>query len=408
MSENASNNDQGNNHEDNQESGSENVMIRLENLTKVFPGTEEPAVDDLSLDVYEGEIVVFVGPSGCGKTTTMKMINRIIEPTDGKIILEGDDVTNADPDQLRRRIGYVIQQTGLFPHMTIADNIATVPRLLDWDKERISERVDELMDTVGLDSSMRDRYPKELSGGQQQRVGVARAMAADPPVLLMDEPFGAIDPITREKLQDEFLRLQQDIKKTIVFVTHDIDEAIKMGDRIAILQQQSVIAQYDTPETILTDPANQFVEDFVGTGASIKRLSLTTIKEIEPADWPVAKATDSHDEVRNKLQDSGRDYILLLDDEERPQRWINAEELERNGDESLEKLGRPVEAVVDTEANLYTTLDTIVVSHKGSAVVVDDEDGTYRGVVDFDRVLEVIESMRDPDQVSADREGSSA
>ena len=408
MSENASNNDQGNNHGENQESGVEDVMIRLENLTKVFPGTEEPAVDDLSLDIYEGEIVVFVGPSGCGKTTTMKMINRIIEPTDGKIILEGDDVTNADPDQLRRRIGYVIQQTGLFPHMTIADNIATVPRLLDWDKERISERVDELMDTVGLDHSMRDRYPKELSGGQQQRVGVARAMAADPPVLLMDEPFGAIDPITREKLQDEFLRLQQDIKKTIVFVTHDIDEAIKMGDRIAILQEKSRIAQYDTPETILTDPANQFVEDFVGTGASIKRLSLTTIKEIEPADWPVAKATDSHDEVRDKLQDSGRDYILLLDDEERPKRWIGAEELERNGDESLEKLGRPVEAVVDTEANLYTTLDTIVVSHKGSAVVVDDEDGTYRGVVDFDRVLQVIESMRDPDQVSADREGSSA
>ena len=406
MSENASNNNQGNNQSNNQESSSEDVMIRLENLSKTFPGTEEPAVDDLSLDIYEGEIVVFVGPSGCGKTTTMKMINRIIEPTEGKIILEGEDVTDVDPDQLRRRIGYVIQQTGLFPHMTIADNIATVPRLLDWDKERISERVDELMETVGLDASMRDRYPKELSGGQQQRVGVARAMAADPPVLLMDEPFGAIDPITREKLQDEFLRLQQDIKKTIVFVTHDIDEAIKMGDRIAILQQQSVIAQYDTPETILTDPANQFVEDFVGTGASIKRLSLTTIKEIEPADWPVAKVTDSHDEVRNKLQDAGRDYILLLDEQERPQRWVNAEEIERDG-ESLDELGRPVEAVVDTEANLYTTLDTIVVSHKGSAVVVDD-DGAYQGVVDFDRVLEVIESMRNPDQIAADREGSSA
>ena len=406
MSENASNNNQGNNQSNDQESSSENVMIRLENLTKVFPGTEEPAVDDLSMDIYEGEIVVLVGPSGCGKTTTMKMINRIIEPTEGKIILEGEDVTDVDPDQLRRRIGYVIQQTGLFPHMTIADNIATVPRLLDWDKERISDRVDELLETVGLDHSMRDRYPKELSGGQQQRVGVARAMAADPPVLLMDEPFGAIDPITREKLQDEFLRLQQDIKKTIVFVTHDIDEAIKMGDRIAILQQQSVIAQYDTPETILTDPANQFVEDFVGTGASIKRLSLTTIKEIEPADWPVAKVTDSHDEVRNKLQDSGRDYILLLDEQERPQRWVNAEEIERDG-ESLDELGRPVEAVVDTEANLYTTLDTIVVSHKGSAVVVDDE-GAYQGVVDFDRVLEVIESMRNPDQIAADREGSSA
>ena len=402
MTENVSNNNQG----DNQESNSENVMIRLENLTKVFPGTEEPAVDDLSMDIYEGEIVVLVGPSGCGKTTTMKMINRIIEPTEGRIILEGEDVTDVDPDKLRQRIGYVIQQVGLFPHMTIADNIATVPRLLDWDKERISERVDELLETVGLDASMRDRYPKELSGGQQQRVGVARAMAADPDVMLMDEPFGAVDPIAREKLQDEFLRLQQEIKKTIVFVTHDIDEAIKMGDRIAILQQQSKIAQYDTPETILTDPANEFVKDFVGTGASIKRLSLTTVKEIEPADWPVAKTTDSHDEVREKLQESGKDYILLLDEQDHPQRWVNAEELEREG-ESLEELGDPVEAVVDTEANLYTTLDTIVISHKGSAVVVNDE-GAYEGVVDFDRVLEVIDSMRNPDRVSADKEGSSA
>ena len=251
---------------------------------------------------------------------------------------------------------------------------------------------------------MRDRYPKELSGGQQQRVGVARAMAADPEVLLMDEPFGAIDPITRERLQDEFLRLQEEIQKTIVFVTHDIDEAVKMGDRIAILQSQSKIAQYDKPETILTNPASEFVKDFVGTGASIKRLSLTTVKEIEPADWPVARLSDGHEEVRRKLEDSGRDYILVLDEEDHPQRWINVGELERDG-ESLEGLGTEVEAVVDTEANLYTTLDTIVVSHKGSAVVVDDR-GAYRGVVDFEKVLEVIETMRDPDQVSADEQGA--
>src|SRR5215204_4826271 len=218
-------------------------MIRLENLTKVFPNQDEPAVDDLSMDIYEGEIVVLVGPSGCGKTTTMKMINRLIEPSSG-------------------RIGYVIQQIGLFPHMTIADNIATVPKMLGWDKKRISDRTDELLETVGIDLSYRDRYPKELSGGQRQRIGVARAMAADPSVLLMDEPFGAIDPITRDRLQDEFLRLQQEIRKTIVFVTHDIDEAIKMGDRIAILKQQSKIAQYDTPEKILTDPADDFVADF--------------------------------------------------------------------------------------------------------------------------------------------------
>jgi osmoprotectant transport system ATP-binding protein len=200
------------------------TMIRLENLSKVFPAQDEPAVEDLSMDIYEGEIVVLVGPSGCGKTTTMKMINRLIEPSSGRIILEGEDVTKVNSDNLRRRIGYVIQQIGLFPHMTIADNIATVPRMLGWDKKRISDRTDELLDTVGIDLSYRDRYPKELSGGQRQRIGVARAMAADPPVLLMDEPFGAIDPITRDRLQDEFLRLQQEIKKTIVFVTHDIDE----------------------------------------------------------------------------------------------------------------------------------------------------------------------------------------
>jgi len=225
------------------------TMIRLEKLSKVFPGQDEPAVDDLSMDIYEGEIVVLVGPSGCGKTTTMKMINRLIEPSSGRIFLQGEDVTKVNSDKLRRRIGYVIQQIGLFPHMTIADNIATVPKMLGWDKERTSRRIDELLETVGIDNSYRDRYPKELSGGQRQRIGVARAMAADPPVLLMDEPFGAIDPITRDRLQDEFLRLQREIKKTIVFVTHDIDEAVKMGDRIAILKQQSKIAQYDTPKT---------------------------------------------------------------------------------------------------------------------------------------------------------------
>src|SRR4028118_296269 len=230
------------------------IMIRLENLTKVFPGQEAPAVDDLSLEIPEGEIVVFVGPSGCGKTTTMKMINRIIEPTSGRIFLQGDDVTKVNGDKLRRRIGYVIQQIGLFPHMTIAENIATVPKMLGWDKKRISDRVDELLETVSMDVSYRQRYPKEFSAGQRQPRGAARARAADPPLPLLDEPFGAIDPITRERLQNEFLRLQAGIKKTIVFVTHDIDEAIKMGDRIAILRTQSKIAQYDTPERFITAP----------------------------------------------------------------------------------------------------------------------------------------------------------
>ncbi len=368
------------------------IMIRLENLTKVFPGQQEaPAVDGLSLEIPEGEIVVFVGPSGCGKTTTMKMINRIIEPTSGRIFLQGDDVTKVNGDKLRRRIGYVIQQIGLFPHMTIAENIATVPKMLGWDKKRISDRVDELLETVSMDVSYRERYPKELSGGQRQRIGVARAMAADPPVLLMDEPFGAIDPITRERLQNEFLRLQAEIKKTIVFVTHDIDEAIKMGDRIAILRTQSKIAQYDTPERILTDPADEFVEDFIGTGASIKRLSLSRVRDIKTADWPVALLSEGRDAVRELLRKSGKDYVLLLDDRRRPKRWVSGDALAAGGD--LDEAGWPAVAIVEEGASLYSVLDTMITSYKGSAIVVDGE-GRYEGVVDFDTVLEAVNAMR--------------
>ena len=372
------------------------TMIRLEDLSKVFPAQDEAAVDDLSMEIYEGEIVVLVGPSGCGKTTTMKMINRIIEPTSGRIFLQGEDVTKVNPDNLRRRIGYVIQQIGLFPHMTIADNIATVPRMLGWEKKRTSDRIDELLETVGIDLSYRDRYPKELSGGQRQRIGVARAMAADPPVLLMDEPFGAIDPITRDRLQDEFLRLQQEIRKTIVFVTHDIDEAIKMGDRIAILKQQSKIAQYDTPERILTDPADEFVQDFIGSGPSIKRLSLSRVSDIETSDWPVARLTDSHDEVREKLSSTNRDHVLLLDEQEKPGRWVGQEEIQHD-DTPLEESGRPAVAIVEANSNLYDTLDTMITSYKGSAIIVD-EGGRYKGVVDFDTVLEAINTMRPHEQ----------
>jgi osmoprotectant transport system ATP-binding protein len=376
------------------------TTIRLEDLSKVFPGQDEPAVDELSMEIYEGEIVVLVGPSGCGKTTTMKMINRLIEPFSGKIFLEGEDVTKVNSDNLRRRIGYVIQQIGLFPHMTIADNIATVPKMLGWDKERISNRVDELLETVGIDRSYRDRYPKELSGGQRQRIGVARAMAADPPIMLMDEPFGAVDPITRDRLQDEFLRLQQEIKKTIVFVTHDIDEAIKMGDRIAILKQQSKIAQYDTPEKILTDPADDFVANFIGAGASIKRLSLSSVRDIEMTDWPVAKLTDGHDKVQEKIRSSEKDYVLLLDNQDRPSRWVSIEDMERGGI-SLEETGRPAVAVVESGTSLYKTLDAMITSYVGSAIVVDGE-GHYQGVVGFDTVLEAINAMR-PQEQTRDR-----
>jgi osmoprotectant transport system ATP-binding protein len=251
------------------------VSIELEAVTKTYDGQAVPAVEDFTMRIEPGELVMFVGPSGCGKTTTMKMVNRIIEPTSGSIRIDGRDVLGLDPNELRRHIGYVIQQIGLFPHMTIAENIGTVPRLLGWSKERVNDRVEELLTTVQLEpAKFADRYPRQLSGGQQQRVGVARALAADPPVMLMDEPFGATDPITRERLQIEFMRLQAAIGKTIIFVTHDFEEAVRLGDRIAVLSERSQIEQFDTPARILAEPANDYVKSFIGSGAALKRLAL--------------------------------------------------------------------------------------------------------------------------------------
>jgi len=249
-------------------------MIEIRGLVKQFPGAAHPAVDHLTLAVPEGSVCVLIGPSGCGKTTTMRMINRLVEPDAGSISVGGRNVMDVDPVDLRRSIGYVIQQVGLFPHWTIADNIATVPKLLGWDEGRIATRVDELLELVGLaPATFHSRFPRELSGGQKQRVGVARALAADPPVMLMDEPFGALDPISRARLQDEFLRILRGLRKTIVFVTHDIDEALKLGDRIAILRDGALV-QYDTPEDILARPADAFVESFVGSDRALKRLGL--------------------------------------------------------------------------------------------------------------------------------------
>ncbi|MEV0830543.1 ABC transporter ATP-binding protein [Nonomuraea rubra] len=262
----------------------EGVRIELRSLTKHYPGQPAPAVDHVTLDIPAGELVVFVGPSGCGKTTTMKMINRLVEPTSGEIRIGGRDVLGLDPDELRRHVGYAIQQVGLFPHQTVAQNIGLVPKLLGWPAAKIAERVEELLALVSLEPSLfRDRYPRQLSGGQQQRVGVARALAADPPVMLMDEPFGATDPITREHLQNEFARLQKQLRKTIIFVTHDFEEAIKLGDRIAILRERSHIAQYDTPSAILAAPADDYVASFIGQDATLKRLAL-----LQVADLPVA------------------------------------------------------------------------------------------------------------------------
>jgi osmoprotectant transport system ATP-binding protein len=256
-------------------------MIRLDGVSKRYEdGTV--AVHELNLDVPEGETVVLVGPSGCGKSTTLKMVNRLIEPTSGRILLEGEDVTHVDPVKLRRRMGYVIQQTGLFPHQTVAANVGTVCRLLGWDRRRTSARVDELLALVGLDpATFRARYPHQLSGGQRQRVGVARALGADPPVLLMDEPFGAIDPVTRARLQDEFRNLQATLRKTVVFVTHDIDEAVKLGDRIAVLAEGGHLAQVDTPAQLLAAPADAFVAGFVGAERGLRRLR---VMPIEPRD----------------------------------------------------------------------------------------------------------------------------
>ncbi|MBS3651281.1 ABC transporter ATP-binding protein [Pseudaminobacter sp. 19-2017] len=254
-------------------------MITMKNVTKRFDKGGAAAVDDLSMEVPEGITVALVGPSGCGKTTTMRMINRLIEPTSGSIVVSGRDVRSADAVELRRHIGYVIQQVGLFPHMTIAQNIASVPRLLGWDEAKIEARNREMMQLVGLEPSMLERYPRQLSGGQRQRVGVARALAADPPVLLMDEPFGAIDPIARTRLQNEFKQILKRVRKTVVVVTHDIDEAVRLGDRIAIMRDGRIV-QYDTPESILSKPVNEFVENFVGADRALKRLTLFNVESI--------------------------------------------------------------------------------------------------------------------------------
>ncbi len=280
------------------------VEIRLEHLSKTYPNTTVPAVEDFSLTIPAGDLVVFVGPSGCGKTTTMRLINRIIEPTSGRIFLGGNDVTATPGDELRRHIGYVIQQIGLFPHMTIEENIATVPRLLGWDRQRIRTRVGELLELVSLDpAKFAKRYPKQLSGGQQQRVGVARALAGDPGVLLMDEPFGASDPITRLRLQKEFRAIQQELGKTVVFVTHDFEEALLLGDRIAVLSDRSHVDQYGTPVEILSNPATDHVRKFVGQAARVRMLSLIPIDRVvgEPGQAPGAVTLDASQTLREAM-----------------------------------------------------------------------------------------------------------
>ncbi|MEV7193867.1 betaine/proline/choline family ABC transporter ATP-binding protein [Streptomyces sp. NPDC093510] len=358
-------------------------MIRFEHVTKHYAdGTT--AVDDLSFEVAEGELVTLVGPSGCGKTTTMKMVNRLIEPSEGRIFVDGDDIATIDPVQLRRRIGYVIQQVGLFPHKTVLDNTATVPHLLGVKRGKARERAAELLDLVGLDPAVfGDRYPEQLSGGQRQRVGVARALAADPPVLLMDEPFGAVDPVVREHLQNEFLRLQQAVRKTVLFVTHDIEEAVRLGDRIAVYGQGS-IEQFDTPSTVLGAPANDYVADFVGADRGLKRLSVTPIEEGDLEQPPVVHL----DDPLPKELDAR--WAVVLDGENNLHGWLSAEHA-RAGSGTVREHARRMEAWLPVGASLKQAFATMLQHDAGWIAVIDkDSEGRFLGVLTPARLHEAL------------------
>ena len=357
--------------------------LEFREATKAYPGQGQPAVDKLSLSVPAGEICVLVGPSGCGKTTAMRMVNRMIDLTSGDILIDGRSVKERGPAELRREIGYAIQQIGLFPHITVSENIATVPKLLGWKPDRIRDRVDELLELVSLDpTETRDRYPAQLSGGQRQRIGVARALAADPPLMLMDEPFGAIDPINRERLQNEFLRLQSEIRKTIVFVTHDIDEAIKMGDRIAILKKGGVLAQFAPPAELLMFPADKFVEDFVGADRALKRLALMTVAEVDLREAATARVGEP---VRSALARAAEAaYILLLDMDGRPEGWVNARRLRPEGTLDSEAAD-PSSPIFTPATTLRDALSMLLASAVQTGVVVD-ESGRYVGAL----TLEVV------------------
>jgi osmoprotectant transport system ATP-binding protein len=365
------------------------VSLEFREATKVYPGAAEAAVDKLSLEVPAGEICVFVGPSGCGKTTAMRMVNRLIDITDGDILIDGRSVRDRQPSELRREIGYAIQQIGLFPHRTVGENIATVPKLLGWDKQRIRARVDELIELISLDpDEVRDRYPAQLSGGQRQRIGVARALAVDPPVLLMDEPFGAIDPINRERLQNEFLRLQAKLTKTIVFVTHDIDEAIKMGDKIAVLKKGGHLAQYASPAEMLTNPADEFVEQFVGADRSLKRLALQRVRDVDL--WKVASARpgDNVRQLKTAMEDTDvPDLALLLDDAGRPQRWLRERDL--SGKEVEAGTGTKLDAVLDLDDILRDALGDLLSVETRYAPVVDER-GAFAGVLSIEVIAHAL------------------
>jgi osmoprotectant transport system ATP-binding protein len=363
--------------------------VEFRTVTKRYAGSDAPAISALDLEVPGGEICVLVGPSGSGKTTAMRMVNRMIEITEGDILVGGTSVRERSPAELRREIGYVIQQIGLFPHRTVADNIATVPHLLGWERDRIRRRVDELLELVRIDRELGDRYPAQLSGGQQQRVGVARALAADPGVMLMDEPFGAVDPINRERLQNEFLRLQAEVRKTILFVTHDIDEAIKMGDRVAVLREGGHLAQYATPAELLMAPADGFVEDFVGADRALKRLALMRVSDIDLWEAPLAHIGQTMSEVRAKLQGAEVPYALVIDPERRPVGWLSDEDLAR--DTVPAKPDTSPDPILDLDDVMRDALSDLLQAETRYAPVVDGE-GRLAGVLSVEIVSEFLTS----------------
>lgn len=357
-------------------------MIRLERVSKVFPGLASPAVEELSLDVSEGEIVVLVGPSGCGKTTTLKMINRLVEATSGRIEVAGEDISDIEAPVLRQSIGYVIQRIGLFPHRTIEQNIGTVPGLLAWGARRIQSRVDELIELVGLEPEMKQRYPSELSGGQQQRVGVARALAADPPVLLMDEPFGAVDPIVRGRLQDELLDLQRRVRKTIVFVTHDIDEAIKLGDRVALLNVGGILEQYAAPAEILSNPANAFVEQFLGEERGLKQLSLVAVGDVELPYGPVVDTGADPADARSAMKKHRTDWVGLTEARHLVG-WIPQDELDPSRPLRQQSV-RSFRVTLGAAATLREALDALL--NERNQVAMVEQDGEYVGMLTIDQM----------------------
>jgi osmoprotectant transport system ATP-binding protein len=363
--------------------------VAFQRVTKRYPGAPEPALVELELDVRGGEICVFVGPSGSGKTTAMRMVNRMVEITEGDILVGETSIRDRSPAQLRREIGYVIQQIGLFPHRTVGDNIATVPRLLGWGRERTSERIEELMRLVRIDPGLRDRFPAQLSGGQQQRVGVARALAANPGVMLMDEPFGAVDPINREQLQNEFLRLQAEVRKTILFVTHDIDEAIKMGDRIAILREGGHLAQYATPAELLMAPADDFVEDFVGADRALKRLALMRVSDIDLWEAPLAHVGQATSEVRAKLPEAEVPYALVIDPERRPLGWLSDADL--LAETVPPRPNTSPDPVLELDDVMRDALSDLLQAETRYAPVVD-ADGRIAGVLSVEIISEFLTS----------------